>query len=48
MADFLRNPRVLEADIIAIQEPWENPYTETTHYLARVIHELIYPTLNEC
>ncbi|KAJ6094466.1 hypothetical protein N7467_001979 [Penicillium canescens] len=23
--DFLRNPRVLEADVIAIQEPWDNP-----------------------
>ncbi|KAJ6176718.1 hypothetical protein N7485_003632 [Penicillium canescens] len=48
MADFLRNPRVLEADIIAIQEPWENPYTETTHHPAKATHELVYPTSNEC
>ncbi|KAJ6020305.1 hypothetical protein N7499_003588 [Penicillium canescens] len=47
MADFLRNPRVLEADIIAIQEPWENPYTETTHHPAKATHELVYPTTNE-
>jgi hypothetical protein len=47
MADFLRDPRVLEADIIAIQEPWENPYTDTTHYLAKATHELVYPTANE-
>ncbi|OGE48027.1 hypothetical protein PENARI_c033G04144 [Penicillium arizonense] len=48
MADFLRNPRVLEADIIAIQEPWENPYTETTHQPAKQTHELVYPKSNEC
>jgi hypothetical protein len=47
MADFLRNPRVLEADIIAIQEPWENPYTETTHHPAKQTHELVYPNTNE-
>jgi ribonuclease HI len=48
IADFLRNPRVLEADVIAIQEPWENPYTETTHHPAKATHELVYPTSNEC
>jgi hypothetical protein len=48
MADFLRNPRVLEADIIAIQEPWEKPYTETTHHPAKATHELVYLTSNEC
>ncbi|KAJ6029797.1 hypothetical protein N7499_012205 [Penicillium canescens] len=48
MADFLRNPRVLEADIIAIQEPWENPYTDTTHHPAKATHELVYPSSNEC
>jgi hypothetical protein len=48
MADFLRNPRVLEADIIAIQEPWENLYTDTTHHPAKATHEIVYPTSNEC
>lgn len=48
MADFLRNPRVLEADVIAIQEPWDNPYTETTHHPAKATHELVYPSTNEC
>ncbi|KAJ6013173.1 hypothetical protein N7499_012214 [Penicillium canescens] len=46
-ADFLRNPRVLEADIIAVQEPWDNPYTETTHHPAKQTHELVFPSINE-
>ncbi|GFF29182.1 hypothetical protein IFM61606_10307 [Aspergillus udagawae] len=36
MAQFLRDPKVLEADIIAIQEPWDNPFQDTTH-------QLLYP-----
>lgn len=48
MADFLRNPRVLETDIIAIQEPWGNPYIETTHHPAKAKHHLVYPTSIKC
>ena len=35
MASLLRDPRVLQYDILAIQEPWLNPYQSTTHHLAK-------------
>lgn len=35
MAQFMRDPAVLEADIIAIQEPWKNPFQSTTHHQQR-------------
>ena len=44
MAQFLRDPEVLRADIIAIQEPWRNPYSDTTHHPAYGSHQLLYPT----
>jgi hypothetical protein len=31
MASFLRDPKVLEYDILAIQEPWRNQHMATTH-----------------
>ncbi|KAJ6003685.1 hypothetical protein N7522_006377 [Penicillium canescens] len=37
-----------EADIIAIQERWNIPYTDTTHRPAKQTHELVFPTTNEC
>lgn len=43
MAQFLRDPAVLQADIIAIQEPWKNPYKDDTHHPAKETHELLYP-----
>ncbi|PLB41694.1 Endonuclease/exonuclease/phosphatase [Aspergillus candidus] len=43
MATFLLDPKVLQADIIAVQEPWANPMTETTHQPARQSHQLLYP-----
>ncbi|KAJ5901433.1 hypothetical protein N7504_007427 [Penicillium tannophilum] len=43
MAQFLRDPAVLNADIIAIQEPWINPYNDTTHHPAKQTHELLWP-----
>ena len=43
MAAFLRDPRALEADIIAAQEPWNNPYNDTTHHPAKKTHQLLYP-----
>jgi exonuclease III len=47
MAQFLRDPKVLEADIIAIQEPWDNPYQDTTHHPANATHQLLYPEAKE-
>ncbi|GFF30962.1 probable RNA-directed DNA polymerase from transposon X-element [Aspergillus udagawae] len=47
MAQFLRDPKVLEADIIAIQEPWDNPYQDTTHHPANTTHQLLYPAAAE-
>jgi hypothetical protein len=32
MAPLLRDPKIAEYTIIAIQEPWLNPYQNTTHY----------------
>ncbi|KAJ5642579.1 hypothetical protein N7490_006579 [Penicillium lividum] len=43
MAQFLRDPKVLAADIIAIQEPWKNPFQDSTHHPAKGTHELLWP-----
>jgi hypothetical protein len=34
---------VLEADVIAIQEPWVNGKTKTTYQPASRTHQLLYP-----
>ncbi|RHZ44115.1 FAD-binding oxidoreductase [Aspergillus thermomutatus] len=47
MAPFLRTKEVLEADVIAIQEPWDNPYQGTTHHPANQTHQLLYPKATE-
>lgn len=47
MASLLRDARVAEYDILAIQEPWRNPFMETTHHPAKDIFHLCYPTGNE-
>ncbi|KAF4210539.1 hypothetical protein CNMCM5878_004249 [Aspergillus fumigatiaffinis] len=47
MAQFLRDPEVLRADIIAIQEPWDNPFQDTTHHPAKATHQLLYPEATE-
>ena len=44
MATFLRDKRVLGADIIAVQEPWKNELQHTTHQPATVSFQLVYPT----
>lgn len=46
MAQFLRDPAVLEADIIAIQEPWKNPFKDDTHHPEKHTHELLIPEIN--
>lgn len=43
MASFLRDPKVLEYDIIAVQEPWRNPYTATTHNPIAQQYHLMFP-----
>ncbi|KAI9036090.1 uncharacterized protein KD926_002467 [Aspergillus affinis] len=45
--EFLRDPAVLEADLILVQEPWENPYQDTTHHPANGSHQLLYPDSTE-
>ena len=44
MASLLRDPGTYDFDIIAIQEPWKNPYTATTHHPAKDRFHLCYPT----
>jgi ribonuclease HI/exonuclease III len=44
MASLLRDPEIDDFDIIAIQEPWTNPYTATTHHPAKDRFHLCYPT----
>ncbi|KAH7563672.1 hypothetical protein BM1_00719 [Bipolaris maydis] len=44
MASLLRDPGIYDFDIIAIQEPWKNPYTTTTHHPAKDKFHLCYPT----
>ncbi|EUC27476.1 hypothetical protein COCCADRAFT_111608, partial [Bipolaris zeicola 26-R-13] len=44
MASLLRDPGIYDFDIIAIQEPWKNPYTTTTHHPAKNKFHLCYPT----
>jgi hypothetical protein len=43
MATLLRGPQVHEYDILAIQEPWKNPFTATTHHPAKDAFHLCYP-----
>jgi exonuclease III len=35
MASMLRDPRIHEYDILAIQELWRNPFAATTHHPAK-------------
>jgi exonuclease III len=44
MASLLRDSQIDDFDIIAIQEPWKNPYTATTHHPAKNKFHLCYPT----
>jgi len=47
MATLLRDPRVAEYDVLAIQEPWRNPFMSTTHHPAKDIFHLCYPDGDE-
>ncbi|KAJ3560528.1 hypothetical protein NPX13_g9271 [Xylaria arbuscula] len=44
---MLRDPKVLEFDVIAVQEPWRNPFQATTHHPAKTQFHLCYPGDNE-
>ncbi|KAJ6436234.1 reverse transcriptase [Purpureocillium lavendulum] len=47
MATLLRDPRIREYDILAIQEPWKNAFSETTHHPAKALFHLCYPATEE-
>ena len=47
MAQFMRDLLVLEADVIAIQEPWKNLFQDTIYHSANKIYQLLYPTVND-
>ena len=43
MATLLRDQNILEYDILAIQEPWRNPFMSTTHNPVPESFHLIFP-----
>ena len=43
MATLLRDTKIYRHSIIAIQEPWINPFASTTHNPIRDRFELLYP-----
>ncbi|KAF1934129.1 uncharacterized protein M421DRAFT_97107 [Didymella exigua CBS 183.55] len=47
MATLLRDPQVREYDILAIQEPWKNLFTATTHHPAKDVFHLCCLTGDE-
>lgn len=47
MVQLLRDPEVDSADIIAIQEPWENPFEDNTHHPLKQTHEQLFPSASE-
>ncbi|KAJ6436311.1 reverse transcriptase [Purpureocillium lavendulum] len=47
MAALLRDPRIREYDILATQEPWKNPFGDTTHHPAKDLFHLCYPATEE-
>ena len=46
-ASLLRDPQVHEYDILAIQEPWRNPFMATTHHPAKDKFYLCCPAGDE-
>ncbi|EKV04385.1 Reverse transcriptase, putative [Penicillium digitatum PHI26] len=43
MASFLSDKAVQKADVIAVQEPWINSQSTTTHYPNKATHQLVFP-----
>ena len=48
MAAFLRDPNVLEHDIIAVQEPWHNTLQPTTHNPISQFYNVYYADHKDC
>ena len=51
LASLFQNPRVLDYDVLAIQEPWRNPFTNTTYHPLKTHFHLTYlddPTTRVC
>jgi ribonuclease HI/exonuclease III len=44
MATLLRDPRIQEYDILALQEPWRNPFISTTHNPITHSFHLCFPS----
>jgi hypothetical protein len=42
MASLLRDGRLKDFDVIALQEPWRNPFWNTTHHPDKQHFELLY------
>jgi hypothetical protein len=42
MAALLRDRRIISCDVLAIQEPWRNPFINTTHHPIPQHFELAY------
>lgn len=43
MATLLRDPKIQNHDILALQEPWRNPFISTTHNLISSSFHLCFP-----
>src|SRR4051812_37964907 len=42
MAELMANSQIMEYDILAIQEPWRNPFYYTTYNSAKEHFDLVY------
>ena len=42
LASLFRDPRILEYDILAIQEPWRNPFIATSYHPLKAYFQLTY------
>jgi hypothetical protein len=43
MATLLRHPKIMDFNILAVQEPWANSFVDTTHHSAKERFHLCYP-----
>ena len=47
MASMLWDPQTWKYNILAIQEPWRNPFTVSTHHPCRDHFHMTYPTYQD-
>ena len=47
IAQFFRDPEILQTDIIAIQELWKNLYSDTIYYSVFGSYQLLYFTTSD-